>query len=61
MNGMNDFRNPPGQYDPHAHKQRHEEQQRMGPSTFKEIIWNAASLLIAFGILVLIFYLIFFS
>jgi len=55
---MNDFRNPPGQYDPHIHKQRHEENQRMGSGSFREILWNSASLLIAFGIIVLIFFLI---
>lgn len=55
---MNDFRNPPGQYDPHVHKQRHEEKQRMESGTLKELLWNSASLLIAFGIIVLIFFLI---
>lgn len=55
---MMDFRNPPGQYDPHVHKQQHEEKHRVGHSSFREILWNLASLLIAIGILVLIFFLI---
>ncbi|NWL88052.1 hypothetical protein DMN77_10675 [Paenibacillus sp. 79R4] len=52
---MNDFRNPPGQYDPHVHKQRHEEKQKMGAGSLKEVLWDLVSLLIALGIMVLIF------
>ncbi|MDQ0496113.1 hypothetical protein [Paenibacillus brasilensis] len=53
-----DFRNPPNQYDPEAHKRKHEEQEQEYLSGRFSFLCNAVNLLIVVGIFAVIILLI---
>lgn len=55
---MMDFRNPPDQYDPEAHKKKHEEMERQYLSGSYNLGRNVVNLLIVVGIFAVIFVLI---
>lgn len=53
-----DFRNPPNQYDPEAHKRKHEEQEQKYLSGRFGFLRNVVNLLIVVGIFAVIILLV---